>query len=100
MSGAASIIDAGRECIEDTDGWYDLRGVYGLLGLLCKRDLSSNLCSSLDKGDLTGCLIDLIDLLREGPSGILGSKRVMSSSKDFCSLQVETTSSSLRDARC
>lgn len=99
ISGAESMIDAGRECcIDDTDGWYDLRAVYGLFGLWCKLDLSFKRFSSLDKGDLTGFRIDL---LREGPSGIVGSKRVMSSSNDFCSLQVEmASSSSLRDARC
>ncbi len=93
------MIDGGREfCIEETDGWYDLRGVYGLLGLWCKLDLSCKRASSLDKGDLTGCRIDL---LREGPSGSLGSRRVMSASNDFCSLQDEmASSSSLRDARC
>jgi hypothetical protein len=67
--GAVSIIDGARECEEITVGWYDLLGVLRLCVLLCKPSFF-NCTSSFDRGDLTGLRSDL---LREGPSGILGN---------------------------
>jgi hypothetical protein len=41
IGGAESTIDGARECDDITLGWYDLRGVTGLLHF-CKLDPYSN----------------------------------------------------------
>jgi hypothetical protein len=91
------MIDGARECEEITVGWYVLWELYGLLVLFSKLAFFCISDSSFERGDLTEVRRDL---LREGPSGILGNNCVMSSTRDFgCSLQAETASSSaLRDA--
>ena len=94
--GAVSTIDGARECEEITVGWYDLLEVYGLF-VFSKLISFCTSVSSFERGDLTGLRRDL---LREGPSGILGNNCEMSlAGVFFCSLQVETASTSaLRDA--
>jgi hypothetical protein len=97
--GAVSMIEGARECEEITVGWYDLWEVYGLYVFFSKLDFFCISDSNFEKGDLTG--VARRDLLREGPSGILGNNCAMSCPGDlFCSLQVGMASSSaLRDAR-
>jgi hypothetical protein len=97
IAGAVSMIDGARECEEITVGWYDLWEVYGLF-LFSKFDFFCMSDSSFESGDLTGVLRDL---LREGPSGILGNNCEMPFPRDFsCSLQVEKdVSSLLKDAK-
>jgi hypothetical protein len=108
IEGAKSIIDGARECEDVTVGWYDLRGVTGLVGLMCKLDLFFNCNSRVDKGDLIGVRRDL---LREGPSGIFGSSVTNASLSetargDFLgdfhrNLKLDMlSSSSLRVSRC
>jgi hypothetical protein len=92
--GAVSMIDGALECDEITVGWYDLRAEYGLLVLLRKQDWFFKRDSTAGRGDWAGFRRDL---LREGPSGIVGNNGAMS---PVCSLQDATPSSSaLRDAR-
>jgi hypothetical protein len=101
--GVVSIIEGARECDDMTVGWYDLRGVTGLYELLCKLDLSFNRLSRVARGDLTGCFRDL---LREGPSGIFGSRFTkFSETVDaiFASVRnwlTVASSASLREVRC
>jgi len=85
------MIDGARECEEITVGWYDLREVYALFifSELISFCISA---SSFERGDLTGVQSDL---LREGPSGILGNRCVMSLPGDFLE---RASSSALRDA--
>ena len=107
MGGAESMIDGARECEDVTVGWYDLRGVTGLVGLLCKLDLLFNCDSRVERGDLTGVRRDL---LCEGPSGIFGSSVKNASPSetargDFLgdfhrNLKLDVFSSSLRVSRC
>jgi len=91
------MIDGARECEEITVGWYDLWEVYELFVLFSKLAFFCISVSSFGRGDLTGLRRDL---LREGPSGIVGNNCEMSFAGDFCSLQVKMVSSSaLRDAK-
>ena len=97
MVGAVSMTDAAREGEVITVGWYDLRELYELFVLFSKLAFICISVSRLERGDLTG---NRRDLLREGPSGILGNNCQMSFAGDFCSLQVKIASSSaLRDVK-